>query len=65
MEPTLKQILKNYRMPILTASSAGSVKRIVPAEIRIMPYKKHPVCYNVFFEDVGFAISLGTAAFSK
>lgn len=63
-ETTIKQILKYYGMPFLT-SSTGAVKRIVSAEIRILPYKKHPVCYNIFFDDVGFAISLGTALFPK
>ena len=52
-------------MPVLTSSSSNAVKRTVSAEIRILPYKKHPVCYNIFFDDVGFAISLGTASFPK
>lgn len=64
-ETTIKQILKNYGMPFLRSSSTGAIKRIVSAEIRILPYKKHPVCYNIFFDDVGFAISLGTASFPK
>ena len=65
IDTTIKQILKNYGMPVLTSSSSNAVKRTVSAEIRILPYKKHPVCYNIFFDDVGFAISLGTALFPK
>ena len=63
-ETTIKQILKYYGMPFLTSSTAA-VKRIVSAEIRILPYKNHPLCYNIFLNDVGFAISLVIVLFVK
>lgn len=61
--PTAKDAIKNY--PIFVSKSESAIKKISAAEIRILPYKKHPVCYNIFFDDVGFAISLGTASFPK
>lgn len=61
--PTAKDALKKY--PIFVSNSESAIKKISAAEIRILPYKKHPVCYNIFFDDVGFAISLGTASFPK
>lgn len=34
------------------------VKRTLFATIKIAPYKKNPVCYNIFFNGGGFAIDL-------
>lgn len=61
--PTAKDALKNH--PIFVSSSKYSTKKTSPAEIRIMPYKKHPKCYNIFYDNVGFAISLGIAEFPE
>lgn len=65
--PTAKDVLKAYGQPYIrpTATSSPIVKRTASAEIRIMPYKKHPQCYNIFFDNVGFAISLGSLYFPK
>lgn len=62
--PTAKDVLKEFGMPYLTAKGDG-LKKVASAEIRIMPYKKHPKCYNIFYDNVGFAISLGIAEFPE
>ncbi|WP_033147935.1 hypothetical protein [Prevotella sp. P6B1] len=51
-----KNIRKNgYFNPI------GYKKVTKPATIWIMPYKKYPRIYNIFFDGVGYAIDLGIA----
>lgn len=39
----------------------GYKKVTKPAKIWIMPYKKYPKVYNIFFDNVGYAIDLGKA----
>ena len=39
----------------------GYKKVTKPAEIWIVPYKKYPRIYNIFFDNVGYAIDLGKA----
>jgi len=39
------------------------VKKTVPATIKIAPYKDHPKTYNIWFEGVGFGISLDNSHF--
>ena len=39
----------------------GYKKVTKPATIWILPYKKYPRIYNVFFDNVGYAIDLGIA----
>lgn len=60
--PTIKDALKQSGRP---CRGTGYRLKTASAEIRIRPYKKHPVCYNIFFDGAGFAISLGTAEFPK
>jgi len=40
-------------------SPIGYKKVTKNAEIRIMPYKKVPECYNFIFDNVGYAVDLG------
>lgn len=40
-------------------SPIGYKKVTKPAEIWIMPYKKYPKVYNIWFDNVGYAIDLG------
>lgn len=42
-------------------SPIGYKKVTKPAEIWIMPYKKYPKVYNIWFDNVGYAINLGKA----
>jgi len=42
-------------------SSIGYKKVTKPAEIWILPYKKYPKVYNIWFDNVGYAIDLGIA----
>lgn len=40
-------------------SPIGYKKVTKPAEIWILPYKKYPKVYNIWFDNVGYAIDLG------
>lgn len=64
--PTIKDIMKRGsifgRIPTISPSQATR-KRTVNAKIQIAPYKDHPRIYNIWFEDVGVAIDLGTIHF--
>lgn len=42
-------------------SPIGYKKVTKPAEIWILPYKKYPKVYNIWFDNVGYAIDLGIA----
>lgn len=42
-------------------SPIGYKKVTKPAEIWILPYKKYPKVYNIWFDNVGYAIDLGKA----
>lgn len=59
--PTIAAILKAYEFPYFNSSSGYDgnpcVKRTAKAIIKIAPYKKHPECYNIYFDDVAVAIS--------
>jgi hypothetical protein len=62
--PTIKDALKStYNFPCVT--NGDGYKRTVNAEIRIAPYKDHPKAYNIWFEDIGIAIDLGTSSFPE
>lgn len=39
------------------------VKRTSNCIIKIAPYKDHPRCYSIYFENVGFGIDLGNGHF--
>lgn len=43
----------------------GFTKVTSKATIKIAPYKKHPDTYNIWVDDVGFAISLNDHSFAK
>ena len=59
--PTIAAILKAYDFPHFNSKSGYDgnpcVKRTAKAIIKIAPYKKHPECYNIYFDDVAVAIS--------
>lgn len=42
-------------------SPIGYKKVTKPAQIWILPYKKYPKVYNIWFDNVGYAIDLGIA----
>jgi len=65
--PTIAAILKAFEFPIFNCNSGSSgnpcVKRTAKAIIKIEPYKEHPECYNIYFDDVAVAISFDGAHF--
>ncbi len=63
--PTAKAIIKACygHYPCLRPTQAGAKKRTANATIKIAPYKDHPKVYNIWFEDVGVGIDLGTLYF--
>lgn len=60
--PTITDILKRYDFPYFNCNSGSAgnpcVKRTAIATIKIAPYKKHPECYNLYFDNVAIGISL-------
>ncbi len=49
-----------------TKQNGRPVKKIVvPATIKIAPYKDHPRVYNIYFQNVGIAISMGDTYFKQ
>ena len=60
--PTITAVLRTYGFPYFSnnSGSAGNpcVKRTANATIKIAPYKDHPECYNIYFDDVAVAITL-------
>ena len=62
--PTIKEVFKKYHGPLIQGGT-HPVKRVAKATIKIQPFKKHPFCYNFWFDDVGFAIFLDYAKFKK
>lgn len=58
--PTIESLLKSgwIAWSITSANEISHhVKRTASATIKIAPYKDNPQTYNVFFDNVGFAIS--------
>lgn len=64
---SIESIIKQCGYPCIAPSDhrlekgdTPCVKKIVPAKIKIAPYKygENPKCYNVWFENVGLAIDL-------
>jgi len=67
---SIKQMFREHGRPCVSPANHRTekgqmpcVKRTVPATIKIAPYKDHPKVYNIWFEDVGFAISLDNSYF--
>ena len=60
--PTIEAVLREYEFPYFNCNSGSAgnpcVKRATNATIKIMPYKKHPECYNIYFDNVAVAITL-------
>lgn len=63
--PTIKDALKLQGFAWVTNSTNNSYKRTAKATIKILPYKKRPQCYNIFFEDVAIGIDIGTWYFNQ
>ncbi|SEA26845.1 hypothetical protein SAMN04487851_10484 [Prevotella sp. tc2-28] len=66
--PTIRDILKNsgfVHFPALKPSIKNARKRSANATIKIAPYKDHPKIYNIWFEEVGVGIDLGTIYFRE
>ena len=62
--PTIKDALKGvYAFPCVRNDNGN--KRTARAIIKIAPYKKYPQVYNIWFEDVGIAIDLGSLHFNQ
>jgi hypothetical protein len=63
--PTIKDALKKFNFPAIFPKEGPRpiAKRTANATIKIAPYKNHPKVYNIFFEDVGFAIDLEDSYF--
>ena len=59
LNPTIKSALQSVGFAWVKNGDYDSSKRTVNATIKILPYKKHPKCYNVFFEDVAIGIDIG------
>ena len=59
--PTIAAVLRTYGFPYFNCNSGYDgnpcVKRTANATIKIQPYRKHPECYNINFDDVAVAIS--------
>lgn len=64
--PTIDKILEKHEFPYFHCDSGYGrpcVKRTARATIKIAPYKKHPTCYNIYFDNVAVGIDLGTGQF--
>lgn len=65
--PTILAILRTFEFPCFNCNSGSEgnpcVKRRAEATIRIAPYKKHPKCYNIHFDNVAIGIDLETSYF--
>jgi len=59
--PTIEAVLREFEFPYFNRNSGSPgnpcVKRTTNATIKIEPYKKHPVCYNIYFDNIGVAIT--------
>ena len=67
--PTIKEVLRRYDFPHFNCDSGSSdnpcAKRMASAEVRIAPYKDHPKCYNIYFDDVAVGIDLEDSYFNN
>lgn len=63
--PTIKKALTSFYNFPCVCNKTENIKKTARATIKIAPYKKHPKVYNIFFEDVGIAIDLGTLYFKQ
>ena len=65
--PTITAVLRTFGFPYFNSNSGSTgnpcVKRTADATIQIAPYKDHPECYNIYFDDVAVAISLNGVHF--
>lgn len=70
--PTAKDALRNnpilfpnfpYVLPQQRGDTKPTVTKRVRATIKIEPFKKTPKVYNIFYENVGFAINLENNTF--
>lgn len=64
--PTASQLAKYSRFvrPDPRTDKTPTVMRTTEAIIKIQPYKKHPTCFNVYFDDIGVGISLNELEFN-
>ncbi len=63
--PTIKKALSSYNCFPQVENKVENIKKTARATIKIAPYKKHPTLYNIWFEDVGFALDLGSIYFKQ
>lgn len=64
--PTISKVLEYYEFPLIEPTGdTARAKRRARATIKIAPYKKAPECFNIFFDDVGVAISFSECPFDK
>lgn len=52
---TSRRVLPGAAVPWLKSDGRPSIIKKSPATIKIAPYKKYPVTYNLWFEGIGFA----------
>lgn len=64
---TAKDQLSRFQMFLINHEAGHNnkpvVKQVSNAKIKIAPYKKTPRCYNIYFDNVGFAIDLENIIF--
>lgn len=67
--PNIYEIFKKYRGPRFISKALENgrpTKKITSrATIKIAPYKDHPKCYNIWFDNVGLGIDLNDLYFSE
>ncbi len=67
--PTILDILKAFDFPYFNYDSGSDgnpcVKRTARATIKIAPYKDHPKCYNIYFDNIGVGIDLDEGLYFK
>ncbi len=64
--PTIKDVFKDKNSLFFgPLDCTHPVKRIADATISIKAFNNHPKVYNIWFDDVGFAIFLYNAKFKK
>lgn len=67
--PTINDILKSFEFPRFNSDSGSTgnpcVRRRASATIKIAPYKKHPQCYNIYFDNVAVGIDMENSTFNQ
>lgn len=67
--PTIEAVLRKYEFPYFNYNSGYEgnpcVKRTARATIKIAPYKKHPQCYNIYFDNVAVGIDMEDSYFNQ